>query len=146
MCVLRAWRGGLRSVCCGCWHLGGSVLCLCEPVHALTSSVLARCCSHSSTSYQRLPSGAGRWRLGRNALGSVRGSGKVWRNQMSCLRSRRPTSLQTGWLWASRQLFALPAGIQRGVPRSVRPTGPGLGHRPGTPAPPTRAFPAPALG
>lgn len=64
-----------------------------------------------ATSYQRLPSGAGQWRLGRNALGSVRGSGKVWRNQMSCLRSRRATSLQTGWLWASLQLSALPAGI-----------------------------------
>src|SRR5699024_11482161 len=34
-----------------------------------------------TTSYQWLPSGAGRWRLGRHALGSVRGSGKVWRNQ-----------------------------------------------------------------
>ena len=45
---MRAWRGGLRSVCCGCWRLRGSVLRLCEPMHAPTSSVLPRCCSHSS--------------------------------------------------------------------------------------------------
>lgn len=122
------------------------MLCLCEPVHAPTSSVLARCCSHSS---HVLPAA------------SVR----VWATETW---AERPRFLAGVWkslekpdeLPSFQALDFVADGLALGLPPALRashghparrpavcpPIGLGLGHRPGTPAPPTRPFPAPAPG